>query len=180
MGTAFNLDSGVLLKSFVKDIPNFPIEGIVFKDITPLLADSEAFSQAIEQAVAYWQAVPIDLVVAVESRGFILGAPLAYALSAGLVLVRKPGKLPGAKDRFDYTCEYCSGTLEVHKGSIGRGKRCLFVDDLLATGGTAYATANYIQSMGGELAGFGFLVEISSLNGRAALSRGPIHSVLSY
>jgi adenine phosphoribosyltransferase len=180
MGCAADISVDLFLKSLIREIPDFPVDGIGFKDITPLLANEKAFALAINQSVARWRTTPIELVVAIESRGFLLGAPLAHAISAGLVLVRKPGKLPAAKDRFAYTCEYCSGTLEVHKGSITLGKKCLVVDDLLATGGTAVATAEYVKSVGGDIAGFSFLVELSFLNGRTILSQAPVHSVIAY
>lgn len=173
-------DESVYLKGFIREIPDFPIPGIKFKDITPLLADPTAFSTIIGASVRRWKSIGIDQVVAVESRGFILGAPLAQAVSAGLILVRKPGKLPGERDRFDYTCEYCNGQLEVHSGLVQQGARCLVIDDLLATGGTARATADYLLSKGASIVGYGFLVELSVLRGRALLTDAPMHSVMTY
>jgi adenine phosphoribosyltransferase len=169
-----------VLKHLIRSIPDFPIPGINFKDITPLLADPQGFQSAIDKACSQISGLPVDVVVAIESRGFVLGAPIAARVSAGLILVRKPGKLPGEKDRFPYSCEYCDGVLEVHRGSIQPGMRCLVVDDLLATGGTARATADYIASVGAEVSGFSFLIELAALGGRSLLQSAPVYSVLVY
>ena len=168
------------LKDRIRSIPDFPVPGIDFKDIVPLLADRDAFGLVIDDTTARWRELGIDAVVAVESRGFVLGAPLAHQLNAGLVLVRKPGKLPGTTDRFAYSCEYCDGELEVSQGLVGAGTRCLIVDDLLATGGTARATAEYLRRVRAHVVGFTFIVELSFLNGRALLTEAPVHSVLAY
>jgi adenine phosphoribosyltransferase len=168
-----------LLKESIVSIPDFPIAGINFKDITPLLADPALFPLAIDELYKLMSSWEVDAVVAIESRGFIVGAPLADRLRAGLIPVRKPGKLPGGKDCFSYTCEYSTGTLEVRENAIREGGRYLVVDDLLATGGTARATYDYITAKGGAVAGFGFLVELTALNGRALLER-PVQSLLQY
>jgi adenine phosphoribosyltransferase len=173
-------DVDAWFKSDIASIADFPIPGIDFKDITPLLANQEKFAFAIEALAKPLNGLPLDAVIAVESRGFIVGAPLASVLRLGLVLARKPGKLPGERDSFGYTCEYCSGTLEVRRGSVRPGLRYLIVDDLLATGGTARATADYVSAKGGEVIGFCFLVELTMLEGRSRLLDGAVFSLLKY
>jgi adenine phosphoribosyltransferase len=170
------------LKSEIASFADFPVAGIDFKDITPLLESGEKFASVIDGLSAgLREAVgDFDVVLAVESRGFVFGAPLAGRLRRGLVLVRKPGKLPGAPDRFPYTCEYCSGTLEIRDGAVQPGGRYLVVDDLLATGGTARAVADYVVAKGGEVAGFCFAVELSFLDGRAILDDAPVVAFLVY
>jgi adenine phosphoribosyltransferase len=180
MTPVFPQSSDDFLKGLVRNIPDFPIPGINFKDITPLLVNPRGFGLAIEKASSQISNIHVDAVVAIESRGFAFGAPIAANVSAGLILIRKPGKLPAEKDTFPYTCEYCSGLLEVHRGSIQPNMRYLIVDDLLATGGTARATADYIASVGGEIVGFSFLIELTALGGRSLLQRAPVHSVLVY
>lgn len=168
------------LKGLIPSIPDFPIPGICFKDITPLLANPEAFSHVIDASAGYWKNASANLIAAVEARGFVLGSALAHALGLGLVIVRKPGKLPGARDRFDYTCEYCSGQLEVEKGLVKPGQEVIVVDDLLATGGTARAVADYVISQGARVSGYSFLIELSMLNGRRLLSDARVHAELIY
>jgi len=180
MAFACSARSEVYLKSFIRSIPDFPIAGIDFKDITPLLADSHGFTLIVESSIAFWRKAHIDAVIAVEARGFLVGAPLAHLLSVGLILVRKPGKLPGERDQFAYTCEYSSGALEVHRGLVKEGMRCLIVDDLLATGGTARATADYVLRSHAVIGGFSFVVELAALKGRLLLNDGPVYSVLQY
>jgi len=170
----------VLLKEAIRTIPDFPVPGIGFKDITPLLARSETFALAIDAMCRALDSPDLEAIVAIESRGFVVGAPLANRLGTGLILVRKPGKLPGEKDSFSYQCEYCSGTLEVHRDAIQPGSNYLIVDDLLATGGTARATADYVTRAGGRVFGFSFLVELTALKGRALLREGPVFSVLKF
>ena len=168
------------LKQYIASIPNFPIPGIDFKDIAPLIAEKDGFSLALDSLCNLLSPIEFDAVVAIESRGFLIGAPVAHQFRTGLILVRKPGKLPGEKDLFPYTCEYCSGELEVQRGAIRSGARYLVLDDLLATGGTSRATADYIALKGGIVAGFCFLVELSMLNGKALLVEAPVVSLLKY
>ena len=168
------------LKQHIASIPNFPIPGIDFLDIAPLIAQKDGFSLALDSLCQLLLPIEFDAVAAIESRGFIIGAPVAHQFRTGLVLVRKPGKLPGEKDSFAYTCEYCSGALEVQRGAIQAGARYLVLDDLLATGGTARATADYISLNGGIVTGFCFLVEISMLKGKALLVDAPVVSLLKY
>lgn len=170
------------LKMNIVSVPDFPVDGIDFKDITPLLEDGEKFASAIDGLVAglTGEVGDFDTVLAVESRGFVFGAPVASRLRRGLALVRKPGKLPGAPDRFAYTCEYCSGTLEIRRGAVVPPCRYLVLDDILATGGTARAVADYVVGRGAEVAGFCFAVELSFLDGRAMLDDAPVVSLLRY
>jgi adenine phosphoribosyltransferase len=154
------------LASYIRDVPDFPKKGILFKDITTLLLDREAFRVCIDQLTDAFRGTPIDLVVGMESRGFIFGAPLAYNLNAGFVPVRKLGKLPAETLRVEYALEYGTNTLEIHKDAIRPGQQVLIVDDLLATGGTVAATVELVRRLGGEVVGLGFLVELLFLNGR--------------
>lgn len=164
----------------IRDVADFPIPGIRFKDISPLLAQEGAITSAVDMLERAVSSTSIDLVLAVEARGFVLGAPLADRLGAGFVMVRKPGKLPGETDAFGYTCEYSEGELEVTKGIVRLGARCLVVDDVLATGGTARATADFVLSSGGIVSGYCFLVEIGLLRGRTRLGDAPVFSVIRY
>jgi adenine phosphoribosyltransferase len=169
-----------LVRQRLGSVPDFPVPGIDFKDITPVLADGEAFASLIAELRDRARALgEIDGVLAIESRGFVFGAPLASELRSGLILVRKPGKLPGENDSFAYTCEYRSGMLEVRPGAIQPGKRYLVVDDLLATGGTARATADYIGARGGSVAGFCFFLELTFLGGREVLRDAPVISLVA-
>jgi len=166
------------LDSIIRDVPDFPKPGIVFKDITPLLANAEAFKATIDLMVARYQGSDLTKIVGVESRGFVFGAALAHALNLGLVLVRKPGKLPADTYSVSYALEYGTDTLEVHKDSFEPNDKVLVVDDLLATGGTAAATARLVERIGAQLVGFAFLMELSLLDGRAKLPAGvPIHTL---
>jgi adenine phosphoribosyltransferase len=158
------------LASHIRDVPDFPKPGILFKDITTLLKDAEAFRQSIDLLTTSFRADDIDLVVGMESRGFIFGAPLAYNLGTGFVPVRKLGKLPAETLRVEYALEYGTNTLEIHKDAIRPGQRVLVVDDLLATGGTVAATVDLIEQLGGQVVAFGFLVELLFLEGRKRLS----------
>ncbi|MCK4577669.1 MAG: adenine phosphoribosyltransferase [Candidatus Marinimicrobia bacterium] len=168
-----------LIKSFIRDVPDFPKQGIVFKDITPVLADAGAFGATIGKLVRRYQEDPPDCVVAVESRGFILGAPLAHALGRGLVVVRKPGKLPADTIQETYELEYGSDTLEIHSDAIRKGQRCVVIDDLLATGGTAAATCRLVERLGGTVQELAFMIELAFLDGRNKLS-WPLFSLLRY
>ena len=167
------------IESLIRAIPDFPIPGILFRDITPLLKDREGFKAAVDLFVDKYKRAEIDYVVAIEARGYMLGAPLAYSIGAGFVPVRKPGKLPGTKFTEEYALEYGTNSLEIHDDAIGHGQRVLVVDDLLATGGTAAATARLIERLGAEITGFAFLIELSFLDGRSTLE-GLGHEVTSF
>jgi len=167
------------LKAFIRDIPDFPKPGIVFKDITPLLADGPAFRSMIDALVAPHRG-NVDVVVGVESRGFIIGAAAALALGTGIAIVRKPGKLPYRTHKVSYDLEYGSDTLEIHHDAVGNGHRVLLIDDLLATGGTAKATVDLVERCGGTVAGCVFVIELAFLEGRRRLAPHPVHSLISY
>ena len=166
------------LTGLIRDIPDFPTPGILFRDITPLLAEPEAFHQAIALMAKPYS--DIDHVVCIESRGFILGAPIAYKLGAGLVPVRKAGRLPSATLSADYSLEYGENTVEVHKDAIQSGDRVIVVDDLLATGGTIGAAIELVQALGATLEGIEVLIELSALNGRERLAGYPVRSQIVY
>ena len=168
------------LRSYVREIADYPTEGVNFRDITPLLGDAHAFAQSVDAIVDEFSAIAVDRVVGVESRGFIFGAPVAHRLGAGFVPVRKPGKLPWAVVREEYQLEYGVDKLEVHRDAIHPGERILIVDDVLATGGTAQATARLVETLGGIVAGLAFLVEIDELDGRSRLGNLPVWSLLHY
>ena len=171
-----------LLRSRIVDVPDFPLEGVVFKDISPLLGDHEAFVAAVDAVVAAAD-TRIDKVVGIEARGFLLAAPAAYHLGAGFVPVRKPGKLPGPTRETSYDLEYGSNVLQVHLDAFAPGDRVLVVDDVLATGGTAAAAGRLVQEAGAELVGFSVLLELASLGGRALLGTAhpgvPVHALLT-
>jgi adenine phosphoribosyltransferase len=167
------------LKSLIRDIPDFPKPGILFRDITPMLANPSGLALAIELLANPFRGKNIDLVVGAESRGFIFGTAVACCLSAGFVLVRKPGKLPHKRIAMSYELEYGTDTLEMHADAILAGQRVLIVDDLLATGGTMKACCDLVTKLGGTLAGIAVLIELAGLNGRAKLP-GAVHSVLKY
>ena len=168
------------LSSLVRNIPDFPVKGIQFKDVTTLLQNPEAFNQAIDDMAAPFQGLGVELVAAVESRGFIFGAPVAARLKAGFVPVRKLGKLPYRKINESYTLEYGAETLEMHTDAVGPGQKVLIVDDLIATGGSASATINLIERLGGKVVGLSFLIELAFLKGRERLSGYTIHSLIQY
>jgi adenine phosphoribosyltransferase len=170
----------VQLESLIRAIPDFPIPGILFRDITPLLADPDGFRAMVDLFVQKYSGAKIDYVVGIEARGYMLGAPVAYALKAGFIPVRKPGKLPGEKYTEEYELEYGTNTLEIHADAIGKGKRVLVIDDLLATGGTMAATLRLLARLGADIAGVGVLIELADLNGRAALPNVPVTSFISY
>lgn len=153
------------VRTKIRDIPDFPKPGIVFKDITTALKDPESFRRIVDFITKEFKDMNIDYVAGIESRGFIFGAPVAYNLGAGLVIIRKPGKLPAAVEKVTYDLEYGSDSLEIHKDAIEPGKKVLVVDDLLATGGTAVATLELIEKIGGNPAGIGFVVELDFLKG---------------
>lgn len=168
------------LAARIREIPNFPVEGILFRDITTLLQDSAAFRAAIDALRD--QVVPFqpDVVVGMESRGFVFAAPLAYLLRVGFVPVRKLGKLPGDTLSVEYELEYGTNTLEIHRDAIAPGQRVLVVDDLLATGGTVAATVELVRRLGGIVVGSAFLIELEDLGGRARLDGHPVVSLITY
>jgi len=168
------------LKERIRVIEGFPVEGISFKDITTLLKDKDYFKEVIDKMAAPYRGQNIDLVVGPEARGFVIGAPLAYALNAGFVPIRKPGKLPADTLRYEYSLEYGKGILEIHRDAIVPGQRVLIVDDLLATGGTVEAAINMVKQLGGEIAGLAFLIELTDLGGRTRLADYNITSVVQY
>ena len=168
------------LSEKIRDVPNFPKEGILFKDITTLLQDAAAFRQAVDIMAATYRGKAVELVVGVESRGFIFGGALAYLLNAGFVPVRKEGKLPGQKISEAYALEYGSAVLEIHKDAIKPGQSVVIVDDLLATGGTARATLDLVKRLGGTVHGLAFLIELVALNGRAKIAGEQVLTVLQY
>jgi adenine phosphoribosyltransferase len=168
------------IRSLIRDIPDYPKPGIVFKDITPLLADSTAFASATQALAAPFHGEGVTHVVAIESRGFILGAPVAQHLGAGFIPVRKPGKLPSATHREQYELEYGNDALEVHVDAADGSARVLVVDDVLATGGTAGATCRLVASLGAEVVGCSFLIRLSFLNGIDRLRANRIVSLITY
>ena len=168
------------LRAKIREIPDFPKPGILFYDITTLLKDPAAYKSAIDLMLAPYLDVPIDLVVGMESRGFIFSAPMAYQLGAGLVPVRKLGKLPAETITVEYALEYGSNTLEIHRDAIQPGQRVLIVDDLLATGGTVKGTIELVERLRGEVVGLAFLVELEFLKGRERLDGRRVTSVIQY
>jgi adenine phosphoribosyltransferase len=168
------------LKELVRDIPDFPRPGVVFKDITPLLADHGAFSSCIDALASHWDGQPIDRVLGIEARGFIVAAPVAYRFGAGFTPVRKAGKLPWKVEQEEYALEYGTDLHEIHVDAVQPGERVLVVDDVLATGGTAAATCRLVERLGGEVAGLGFLIELGFLGGRSKLPDREIVSLIEY
>ncbi len=168
------------LKDLIRDIPDFPQPGIVFKDITPLLGDADAYRSMCDALVAHFADRPVDKVVGIEARGFILAAPIAYLLGAGFVPVRKAGKLPWHTRVEEYSLEYGTDRLEMHRDGVTEGDHVLVVDDVLATGGTAAATLRLVESAGGRVAGLGFVIELAFLGGRARLADHEAVSLLTY
>jgi adenine phosphoribosyltransferase len=168
------------LRKLIREVPDFPKPGILFYDITTLLKEPAAFREVIDRMVEQVRDTEIDVVVGMESRGFIFSAPIAYQLSAGFVPVRKLGKLPAETIEVEYALEYGTATLEIHRDAIRDGQRVLIVDDLLATGGTVMGTIELVQRLGGQVAGLSFMVELSALRGREQLSAFSIHALLTY
>src|SRR6478735_251198 len=173
-------DTQSQLKRLIRDIPDFPKPGILFRDITPLLADASGIAMAVELLANPFRGKNIDLVVGAESRGFIFGTAVACCLSAGFVVVRKPGKLPHKRISMSYDLEYGKDTLEMHADAIVAGQRVLIVDDLLATGGTMKACCDLVEQLGGNVVGVAALIELKGLRGRDKLSKYDIHSVVEY
>lgn len=168
------------LRQKIRDIPDFPQKGIIFKDITPLLNDSRTFKLAIDAMAQDYVGRHIDLVVGIEARGFIIGAALAYVLDAGLIPLRKPGKLPFLTNRLAYHLEYGSAELEIHRDAVRPGQRVIIVDDLLATGGTMRASIDLVKSLGAEIVGVSFLVELSFLHGRERMQGAEVSSLIVF
>ena len=173
------MSQAVNLRDYIRDVPDFPKPGIVFKDITPLLADGDAFSAAISELSCF---VPqgVDAVVGIESRGFIFGAALAQQLGLGMVPVRKPGKLPADVQGVDYELEYGMDRLEIHRDALSEGHRVVIVDDLLATGGTAKATVDLVEALGARVVACLFVIELGFLKGRQRIQNVPVSSLISY
>lgn len=168
------------LAQMIRDVPDFPVKGILFKDITTLIRDPKAFREAVDRMAAPYRGMEIDLVAAIESRGFIFGAPLAYILGAGFVPVRKPNKLPAETISASYTLEYGTNTLEMHKDAIRPGQRVLLVDDLLATGGSAKAAATLIEQLGGKVVSVAFLIDLTFLHGVEKLKAYDVRSIIQF
>ncbi|MFP4017073.1 MAG: adenine phosphoribosyltransferase [Halanaerobiales bacterium] len=166
------------LKAIIRDIPDFPKKGIIFKDITTLLKDPEAFREAINLMAEHYKNYDFDYIVGIEARGFIVGAPMAIQMGKGFIPIRKPGKLPGETISMSYELEYGSNEIEIHSDAIKEGDKVLIIDDLLATGGTVAAAVKMIKELGGELQGIGFLFELAFLNGREQLKGEDVFSLL--
>jgi adenine phosphoribosyltransferase len=169
-----------LLERYIRDIPDFPKKGIIFKDITPLLANPSALALSVEMLANPFRGKGIDLVVGAESRGFIFGIAVAQALSAGFIPIRKPGKLPSKTSKATYDLEYGTDTLEMHVDAIQKGQKVLMVDDLLATGGTMGACCDLVKSIGGNIQGITFLIELTFLKGREKLTGYDVSSIIQY
>jgi adenine phosphoribosyltransferase len=168
------------LRELVRDIPDWPRPGIMFRDITPLLAAPDAFALTVDELAAPFADEQIDKVIGIEARGFVFAAPVAYRRGAGFVPVRKVGKLPWEIEQEEYVLEYGTDLLEIHRDAVQRGEHVLIVDDVIATGGTAAATARLVERLGGVVAGFAFLLELAPLGGRARIADYPAHVVLRY
>jgi adenine phosphoribosyltransferase len=168
------------LTALVRDVPDFPVEGVLFKDITPLLRDPHGLRRVVDALAEQFRDEKIDLVAGIESRGFMFGAPLAIVLQAGFIPVRKPGKLPAEKIYREYTLEYGVNRLELHTDAVEPGQRVLLIDDVLATGGTARASVELIEALGGEIAAVAFVIELAFLNGRSMLAEYDVFSLLTY
>ena len=168
------------LQKYIRNVPDFPVEGIQFKDITTLIKDGELFAQSVDYLYNPFRHLDIDKIAAVEARGFIFGAALAYKLNIGFVPIRKPGKLPAATSTEEYESEYGKSSLEIHNDGIGKDDRILFIDDLLATGGTAISSIKLIENLGGIILGASFLVELTDLKGRELLRNYKVHSLIKF
>lgn len=180
MGARSATPGAVELCRLIREVPDFPKPGILFRDITPLLKDPAGLSLAVEFLTQPYRDKHVDVVVGAESRGFIFGTAVARNLSAGFVPIRKPGKLPAEKRGLTYALEYGTDTLEIHADAVRPGQRVLMVDDLLATGGTMQACCQLVEQLGGDILGVAFLIELASLNGRDKLAKWDVYSVLSY
>src|SRR3954452_13002416 len=169
-----------VLKSHIRDIPDFPKPGVSFKDITPLLADAGAFTSMVEALADHFRDQPVDKGLGIEARGFIIAAPVAHALGAGFVPVRKAGKLPWQVEKQEYVLEYGTDLLEIHQDAVAPGERALIVDDVMATGGTAAATIRLVERLGGDVVGLGFVIELAFLGGRGKLDGHPAVALITY
>jgi adenine phosphoribosyltransferase len=168
------------LKPYIRDVPDFPVPGILFRDITPLLRDADAFAAALDMITERVQAITPDAVAAIESRGFLFGAPVAARLALPFVPIRKPGKLPAARMTIEYTLEYGDSQLDIHADALSPGERAVIIDDLLATGGTALAAAKLVELTGASVAALVFLIELAALGGRDALAGYDVHAFVRY
>lgn len=168
------------LEDYIRDVPDFPKPGILFKDITPLLGAPEAFRASVDQLAAPWRDEGIDKIAGIESRGFIFGAAVAQLLGCGFVPIRKPGKLPYRSHRHEYELEYGTDALEIHEDAFSHGERVVVVDDVLATGGTAAAAGALVRKIGADLAGYAMFIELSFLGGREKLNGTRLHSAIRY
>src|SRR5436305_10097421 len=168
------------LKSHIRDIPDFPKPGVVFKDITPLLGHAGAFHSMVDALADHFRDQPVDKVLGIEARGFIVAAPVARALGAGFVPVRKAGKLPWQVEKQEYVLEYGTDLLEIHQDAVAPGERALIVDDVMATGGTAAATIRLVERLGGDVVGLGFVIELAFLGGRGKLDGHPAVDLITY
>ena len=172
--------SELLAASLIRDIPDFPKSGILFKDITPVLGNAAAFREVIDALAEQAASFAPDIIAGTESRGFLFGVPVALALGVGFVPIRKAGKLPSHTEREEYALEYGTAVVEVHQDAVAPGQRVLIVDDLLATGGTASASVRLVEKLGGQVVGVSFVIELGYLNGREALSGYEVRSLLTY
>ena len=168
------------LKDYIRDVPDFPQPGVLFRDITPMLSDPAAFSYTVEQLTRRYQDAALDAIVAIESRGFIFGAPLAWRIGKAFIPVRKEGKLPGAAISVEYSLEYGRSIMELHAGDVKPGDRVLIIDDVLATGGTLAAAAKLVEKAGGQVAGMGLVIELEFLQGRQVLPEYDVFSLVQY
>jgi adenine phosphoribosyltransferase len=168
------------LRKVIREVPDFPRPGINFYDVSTLFRDAHAFASAVDRLVERYRAEEIDAIAGIEARGFVVAAAMAYALETGLVLIRKPGKLPWETDAEEYALEYGTDSIEMHRDAVGEGQRVLVVDDVLATGGTAAAAGRLIERRGARLQGFAFLIELSFLGGRAKLEPTGVFSLVQY
>jgi adenine phosphoribosyltransferase len=168
------------VRAAIRDVPDFPRPGVIFKDITPVLANPQLFTEVIDALVDRWRGERVQKIIGIESRGFVFAAPLAYALGTGLTIVRKPGKLPWRTIREAYALEYGEAVLELHEDAFHPGERVLVVDDVLATGGTAEAAGRLVERQQAELVGYSFVVDLSFLGGSARLGGALVHSLLRY
>ena len=175
-----NMSEGLDLRAYIRDVPDFPSPGILFRDVTPLLKDAGAFRAALDGMTAYVESLSADAIVGVESRGFLFATPIAVRLGLPFVPVRKPGKLPAARMSVDYSLEYGTGRLDIHEDALTPGQRVVIVDDLLATGGTAVGAAKLVELLQGRVAGMAFVIELAGLAGRERLRGYDIHSELAY
>ncbi len=168
------------LKQYIRDVPDFPIPGVLFKDITPLLSNPTAFCQVIDHLTRKYEQSPLDSIVAIDARGFLFAAPVAYRLGKPLIPARKPGKLPWETRSFEYSLEYGEAAIEMHVDGVGQGDKVLLLDDLLATGGTLAAATRLVESIGGEVAGVAVVIELTDLDGRKGLEGYDVYSIVQY